>query len=268
MDNLFCAAKTFENILEKNYLIKLGIKRTLIEINLKFSEDDFHHLIGIHKLKDLSIAREKRSSVFKKILNGDITLEKISKSNYFADIEERLKYFSKIETYLDSNDLIVNFANASKKDSIIDADFLLSIIDNDKNIYFFIKKTENNYSCISFFPEEKKDYLVGRKRIKQLQKIKFEKSSSSSLILIDRLKTYESDYEKELRIRETVLEIIKCNNKMIEKRIHDFENITNKKFTMDYYKNTSINKIFGSDEEKKFFHQIVSLLDQTAYLSR
>lgn len=68
MDLLTQCAVNYQTLLNYEYCFTLGRKRKLIELILRFSESDFHHLAGLHKLKDLHIARANRSTVFRQIL--------------------------------------------------------------------------------------------------------------------------------------------------------------------------------------------------------
>lgn len=53
-------AKNFQKLFSIQYNIIIGRKMKNINIVLGFQEVDFHHLIGLHKLKDLRIARANR----------------------------------------------------------------------------------------------------------------------------------------------------------------------------------------------------------------
>ena len=55
MDKLQKCAKAFENLLEIQYRIIIGRKGKTVELVIGFSKLDFHHLMGLGKLKDLRI---------------------------------------------------------------------------------------------------------------------------------------------------------------------------------------------------------------------
>ena len=67
MDKLQKCAKAFENLLEIQYRIIIGRKGKTAELVIGFSKLDFHHLMGLGKLKDLRIAKQNRGSVFDEI---------------------------------------------------------------------------------------------------------------------------------------------------------------------------------------------------------
>ena len=69
-------AKAFENLLEIQYRIIIGRKGKTAELVIGFSKLDFHHLMGLGKLKDLRIAKQNRGSVFDEIITGIMTLRR------------------------------------------------------------------------------------------------------------------------------------------------------------------------------------------------
>lgn len=100
MDKLQKCAKAFENLLEIQYRIIIGRKGKTAELVIGFSKLDFHHLMGLGKLKDLRIAKQKRGSVFDEIITGITTYETLTKSRYLAQIENRFEPLALIEQLL------------------------------------------------------------------------------------------------------------------------------------------------------------------------
>ena len=78
MDKLQKCAKAFENLLEIQYRIIIGRKGKTAELVIGFSKLDFHHLMGLGKLKDLRIAKQNRGSVFDEIITGITTYETLT----------------------------------------------------------------------------------------------------------------------------------------------------------------------------------------------
>ena len=76
MDKLQKCAKAFENLLEIQYRIIIGRKGKTAELVIGFSKLDFHHLMGLGKLKDLRIAKQNRGSVFDESITGIMTLRR------------------------------------------------------------------------------------------------------------------------------------------------------------------------------------------------
>ncbi|MDD6038333.1 MAG: PBECR4 domain-containing protein [bacterium] len=60
MDKLQLCAKAFQKLLEYEYHFIIGQKRKLREFYLNFDKADFHHLSGLHKLKDIAQIQQGR----------------------------------------------------------------------------------------------------------------------------------------------------------------------------------------------------------------
>lgn len=101
MDKLQKCAKAFENLLDIQYRIIIGRKGKTVELVIGFSKLDFHHLMGLGKLKDLRIAKQNRGSVFNEIIAGSTTYESLTKSRYLAQIENRFEPLALIEQLLE-----------------------------------------------------------------------------------------------------------------------------------------------------------------------
>ena len=97
MDHLLECAEAFEQLLDVQYHIVLGRKNRLTELTLRFDPTEFHHLVGLHKLRDLRLARGNREKIFHQILSKTICMEDIKKSRYFPEIQDRMCFFGNIE---------------------------------------------------------------------------------------------------------------------------------------------------------------------------
>ena len=83
MDLLQKCALVFRELLMYEYHFVIGRKGALKEFYLSFDKTDFHHLIGLHKLKDITqIQRGARDKIFEQIITGKISIELIKKSAY------------------------------------------------------------------------------------------------------------------------------------------------------------------------------------------
>lgn len=173
MDKLKKTAIAYENLLGTKYKFTLGRKGKTSHIELVFSEWDYHHLMGLGKLKDLRISRENRKIVFQNILLGKITYEQISKSRYFNEIKSRFIFMERIEEILDSDEIIFKYHAKQNIYSRIEADYLLSTPYQEDVIYLFISELENSkFFCRSFFPKSNKDYTQNQPTYKILNKEK------------------------------------------------------------------------------------------------
>jgi len=174
MDLLLKCARVFKHLLGYQYHFVLGRKGVKREILLGFNETDFHHLVGIHKLRDLQIARGNRKKVFNDILSGLITYQTIQKSSYADECISRLSTFQYIEEFLDSNQLIFKYNSKIQPGSLIEGEFLMKLGVEMKVMvsFLFVDKEETNYFCRSFFPMDKVDYSKRQMQYTLLKKEK------------------------------------------------------------------------------------------------
>lgn len=188
-DPLRHAAEHFCSLFDVQYHIIIGRKGKSADLTIEFNPIDFHHLMGLGKLKDLRIAVQNRESVFRGILNGTITYSSISCSRYIGLIENRFVPLSCIEQILDDNRLIFRYSQKRNLFSSIEADYLLSTSFLGNDVYIFIEEKEIDglFFCRSFFPKEMKDYALGQPRYTMLFKEKIMVSSGTRIIQFDRL---------------------------------------------------------------------------------
>lgn len=190
MDLLMECASVFRNLMDYQYRFTLGRKGRLKEITLGFSETDFHHLVGLHKLKDTEIARANRSMVFRDILARRITYDTIAKSAFIEEILSRLEAFPNLEALLDHDQLVFRYNKKIYPYSAIESEFLLKM--GDRTIlditFLFLDKAEHGiYYCRSFFPMERTDYTKGQMQYTLLKKEKINTRTGAVTIQYDRL---------------------------------------------------------------------------------
>ncbi|MGN0167916.1 MAG: PBECR4 domain-containing protein [Acetatifactor sp.] len=192
-DKLRKTAEGFRSLLDTQYHIIIGRKGKSVELTVEFKPIDFHHLMGLGKLKNLRIATQNRESVFSGILNGTITYPSICRSRYIKQIENRFVPLAHIEQIFDDNKLIFRYNEKRNQFSLIEADYLLSAPFSGNDIYIFIeeKETEGLFFCRSFFPKERKDYTVGQPQFTLLFKEKITVSTGKKIIQYDRLSPKE-----------------------------------------------------------------------------
>ena len=189
MDKLQECAKAFEKLLDIQYHMIIGRKGKSVDLTVEFSPLDFHHLMGLGKLKDLRIATQNRGQVFSYILNGTISENTINHSRYITQIQNRFFPLAAIEQIFDDNKLIFRYNENQNKFSLIQADYLLSTLHGDNDIYIFIaKKAQPDlYFCRSFFPKENKDYTIDQPSYTLLFKGKITISTGEKKVQYDRL---------------------------------------------------------------------------------
>ena len=190
MDLLMECASVFRNLMNYQYRFTLGRKGKLKEITLGFSETDFHHLVGLHKLKDTEVARANRSAVFQSILSGRITYATIAKSDFLKEILSRLQAFPNLETLLDHDQLVFRYNKKVYPYSSIESEFLLKMGDGtilDITFLFLDKAEQGIYYCRSFFPMERTDYTKKQMQYTLLKKEKIDMRTGAATVQYDRL---------------------------------------------------------------------------------
>ena len=190
MDKLQERTFSFKRLLDYEYKIILGRKGKKTEFVINFEKTDFPHLIGLHKLTDVLNGNMATEKLFNECLTGKISYESISKSAFFEKLGNRFEYFDKLETMLDSNDIIFKCnTNNMVAFSRIIADFELKNIYEELIFYLFIEK--RNYSekqyCKSFIQESNIDYTYGQTKMTLLYKEKINKITGESEIQYDKL---------------------------------------------------------------------------------
>ena len=189
-DKLQRCALAFQKLIDTQYKIIIGRKGQLSNIILNFSDTEFVHLAGLHKLVDNDFFRTaSRKKVFEYALNGDISYETLTRSENFEFVRERVEYFEFLENMLDSNDIIFKYNSKKNVFSLIQADYLLQSEHNSRDIYIFLDRLENAdyHFCRSFFPKGDKDFTAGQAKYTLLYKEKINKITGESIIQYDRL---------------------------------------------------------------------------------
>ena len=189
MDKLTECVYAFEKMLNIQYRVIIGRKGKATELCIGFSKLDFHHLVGLGKLKDLRIATRNRRIVFDEILTGKINYKTILKSRYLDLIENRFQPLAHIETLFDDNRLVFRYNPTQNQFSLIQADYLLSTPYSGNDVYIFLAKQEDTkqYFCRSFFPKQQKDYTKGQAVYTMLYKEKVFLTTGTAQIQFDRL---------------------------------------------------------------------------------
>jgi len=199
MDRLLECVKAFNGLLNIEYHIIIARKGKTARLHLCFSKWDFHHLMGLGKLKDLRVAKANRRTVFDEVMRGNITYESISKSRYAGLIENRFAPLMHIEKILDDNRIVFRYNTKLERFSQIEADYLLSTPYCENDIYIFLAEDNGsgNYYCRSFFPKEQKDYTDGQAVWTMLYKEKIHLSTGEKEVQYDRLTPKKSPKKEE-----------------------------------------------------------------------
>ncbi len=190
MDLLQQCAQEFDRLIPYQYHIVIGRKGKTLNFTISFDRSDFHHLAGLHKLRDnLRFQTGKRSDIMKEILDGRLTYSHIKQSIYYHEMEPRLLPLSKLEYFLDSNEIIFRYNTKVNNFSAIQADYLLQNNFEEKPIYLFLAQRSGSDTqvCRTFFPKSQKDYTAGQPRYTLLKKVKQNLITNETITQYDRL---------------------------------------------------------------------------------
>lgn len=165
------------------------------EFTITFDPADFHHLAGLHKLRDnIRFQTGKRDDIFRDILAGKLTLQQAARSSFFQAMEARLKPLAELETFIDSNELIFRYNAKANVFSAISADYLLQNDFEGTPVYLFLAQRAgvDTQVCRTFFPKAEKDYTVGQPRYTLLKKEKLNLMTGEIEIQFDRFSPRET----------------------------------------------------------------------------
>lgn len=186
MDLLKGCAVAFQRLLGYEYHFVVGRKGQTREFYVTFQTSDFHHLAGLHKLKDIAqIQQGMREKVFENIITGEISQTLIEKSEYYEQMQGRLLPLKELEQILDDNETVFRYNEKVQKFSLIKADYLLEGQAKRIPVYLFLGKRsddESNQMCRTFFGKGEKDYTQGQPRYTLLKKEKKDVRTGETIV--------------------------------------------------------------------------------------
>lgn len=168
-----CAAHFLKLIKTTSYIFHVANKKVYY-ISVNFEPKDFYHLAGLHYLSDISIPKDKRKTI-SWILNSEkpITDEYLARSRFYKgsaaterDVEKRIKELSRLEEYMDQNNIIRIFRSTDKRNngSIINCDYIIESKLDDVVAYIFLKHRgdKNSPCCVVSFAVKKNNTYGGQ----------------------------------------------------------------------------------------------------------
>lgn len=161
-DYLLLAAKSYNNLINKNFIIELDKSSSIEKIEIEFKKDNFYHLAGLQYITDIpsvNPTKNKKNTIFNKILNGRIKYSDIEKSCMFNDnIRNRIKFLENIDKLI-FNRIILDFDKSKLKfNSKLNGIYLFYKLEDNNYIHLIIGK-ENNFYPESFFVEYDDKYI-------------------------------------------------------------------------------------------------------------
>lgn len=137
----------------------MGRKGKAVTLVVTFDKKDCYHLMGLQYLIDRPELNRDRGKIFDAIRDRTITIEQVESSDFYRQIEGRVRFLPMLEQLLDSNETVFKYNSRASAFSMIQADYLMKNNMEGRNLFLFLSKNkENKYFCRSFFPEDKKDY--------------------------------------------------------------------------------------------------------------
>lgn len=183
MDKLQQRAIAFRQLMNYQYVIKLGRKGQIYDFVIDFHKQDFFHLIGLQKLTDLRFLKRSSEYIFNNCLKGNLTYSMLQKSEHFDELGYRFECFNLLEKILDDNELVFKCnINSMRVYSNIKADYMLQNFRDDLIFYIFTEKRTNadTQFCKSFFENSVNDYTRGQTKMTLLYKEKINKKPVSA----------------------------------------------------------------------------------------
>lgn len=154
-----------------------------IKIEFSYKKENFLHLLGIHKLKDLQLVQfwldrtnysVKLDTVMKRIKNESFTDTDVQSSSFYSKIQERYDNFCYDNlTTLNYTDAIIDF-NPSIINSKLHSDYILFEARNTEYNHMGVAMDQNtgNRYVETFFHEKNGIYLTGQQIVK-IKKFEF-----------------------------------------------------------------------------------------------
>ncbi len=187
--------------LKKKYLDYMRLENCRVEyeldngsqIEVAYTEKNFAHLLGLHKLKDIQLIQfwlDKTNKVIKlknvlnRIKNESLTEDMLKASVFYPDIRERYENFSYENlTTLNYTDAVINF-NPTIINSKIKSDYIL-FEEKKKHEYNHMgialdKNTGNRY--VETFFHESTDKYIARQEIVKVKKFSLYDSEGNIIV--------------------------------------------------------------------------------------
>lgn len=179
METIYDAAIDFEKLMGYEYNLVFGYKGKSVDIPIRFDVNDFHHLCGLHKLKDLSYVSSSRNSVniFNDILSGDISNNDLEQSPYFIkeELADRIKRVCQLSDMLDNHladktSSVFKYNNNANPESTIPGNFLIKCQAKDHRYVYLTLMYDSahigKYFGLSIFSRDlsdkkQKDFALG-----------------------------------------------------------------------------------------------------------
>lgn len=136
------------------------------KINLSFQENNFPHLVGLHKFKKI-MTYEKQADIIRAIRNNEINIEilKFNENKKLEAIKDRLGYFPCLNFLLENADTVIEFDATKCIPTTLKATFLLSTQKIRVAVFLAVRKIKDDvYDCVpvSFIVDRVNKYQIDK----------------------------------------------------------------------------------------------------------
>ena len=157
-DLLYQAVKFYDdNLAGKRFEIVAGKNNAQNTQIISFEIERFYHLLGLQKLKDVPLLKRSARKVYYEILQGKITYNDISYSEYLVEMEDRLIYHRELLNILDIKSIYYKSLHGEFK--TIEADYFLCNEIIPKSLYGFLFSKSNSVPVTFFTRYERDSYI-------------------------------------------------------------------------------------------------------------
>lgn len=189
-------SEAYQKLLDYKYRVVIGKKGKTEEFYIIFDKDEFHHLVGLHKLVDKTeFATKKASDIFEKCLNGDYKNEYYMSSVYISQSLSRIPVIMNYDKIMQNPNKYYRFRKYNG--SHIKFDYFLEF--NEEVFgnagYIFLKELKRHrtqYITISCFIRDENYLDYSKEQIKySLMLIEREIVSTSEKVELYRFPNYK-----------------------------------------------------------------------------
>lgn len=162
---------SYKRIMDYHYDIVLGKRGKTFNYRLVFRKADFHHIAGLHYLKDIPMLRGKTEKVFDLLYDNRQHCEVVQRSDFYESISDRLQIIIDLERIIESDALVFRyFQRRVSPYSTISADILVQL--QDSHLFWqFIGDTDTAF-CKSAFSHTTDQYTNRQEQLTVLKKTK------------------------------------------------------------------------------------------------
>lgn len=159
--------EAYDELIGVKYVFTVGRKNVEKDIVIHFNKSDFKHLVGLHYLTDIRSLHGSSEDIYDNIKNGVVSYSILENSTHYSEIESnRIALFPAIKSLIENNKLIFRFNKSQSAYTRIKYEYVMEFEGENDTSYLFLNKSrkEGEYSGVSFFKKEGRDYTKGQTR--------------------------------------------------------------------------------------------------------